>query len=199
MRSRAGRVRPSPQESCLARQPGSCGALSSPTSSRWLSVCLSLQFFLSLFHPFFLPLTPLLSASSPFFGLPRPSQPPVRPRSLRSLGEAEAGAGTQARGPRGGVGPDTWCPRQAGGGSGKADKPRSSTRAPAQPALHLISSWHLPPLPLWKSHQRPPASGLPLDPSGTAAGPAPSPHWPALVGSTHTSGHTLALIGLSGP
>lgn len=82
---------------------------------------------------------------------------PPRTRSRRPLGEAApavAGARTpRSVGPRGRVGPDTWCPHHAGGGSGNPDKPRSPGPAPRlSPPTHLISSWHLPPLPLWKSH-----------------------------------------------
>lgn len=50
--------------------------------------------------------------------------------------------------------------------------PESGTQPRPSPPSHLISSWHLPLLPLWKSHQCPPASPrlVPMEP---LFGPAP--------------------------
>lgn len=165
---------PPPQESSLG---GSGPVWSAPEASRKhlsllcpgpglsLSVSLSrsLHFYLFLFFflLFFFPSSfSFLFLSSLFiFSLPR--SPPGSPASPTDPGPAgpsgkptAAGARTpRSVGARGGVGPDTWCPHHAGGGSGNPDKPRSPGPAPRlSPPTHLISSWHLPPLPLWKSH-----------------------------------------------
>lgn len=149
---------------------------------------LSFSFYLSP-----LSISPPLSSS---VSLSAP--PPVRPCPPRTPGPsgtqtaAGAGLGPGAVGQRGGVGPDTWCPRRAGGGSGNPDKPRSPGPAPRpSPPSHLISSWHLPPLPLWKSHQRPPAFPL-LGPRGAALGPAPSSPLVRARGSAHHPDHAPA-------
>lgn len=84
-----------------------------------------------------------------------------------------AGAGAQGSGTEGWgrarhlVPPPGW---------GRLRKPRqtpeSGTQPRPSPPSHLISSWHLPLLPLWKSHQCPPASP-PLVPMEPPFGPAP--------------------------
>lgn len=173
----------------------------------FLSVILSLT--LPLSFPHYLPFSLLSSLPLPLplclrsylsqspYGTPSPPFPtpprtpiPQAPWGSRPRQELEPRSVVRW----GEVGPDTWCPR---GGCGNPDKPRSPGPAPRPtPPSHLISSWHLPPLPFWKSHQRPMASPLwvpekpPLGPAPQLIGPVsqatPTPHHtPVLIGPSH--------------
>lgn len=89
-----------------------------------------------------------------------PSSPARDPRSLGGSkgGSWSPGARTGAAGARTPGAP----PQQE-----RLRKPRQTPEPPrARADAHLISSWHLPPLPPWKSHRRGPLSG--------DEGPAPS-------------------------